>query len=70
MVVKTQRRGVHTRRQILILWQQRRRTQPTKPPTIREIAAAVGKSVSTTHRHVSILREQGVLDYTRAEGES
>lgn len=69
MVVRTQRRGENARRRILLLWQQRRRVQPDNPPTIREIATAIGLSVSTTHRHVRILRDSGVLDYTRDEDE-
>jgi predicted transcriptional regulator len=65
VVVRTQKRGELARRRILILFQQRRRAQPTKPPTIREYAKAIGLSVAATHRHVRILRDQGVLDYDR-----
>lgn len=61
--MRTQKRGDLARRRILLLWQQRRKAQPGKPPTIREIAKAIGMSVGATHRHVRILRDAGVLDY-------
>jgi DNA-binding Lrp family transcriptional regulator len=63
VVVRQQARGKEARRAIILLFQQRRRAQPgAKPPTIREIAAAVGLSVGATHRHVRILREAGLID--------
>lgn len=32
-----------------------------RPPTVREVAAAVGLSVAATHRHIEILTERGML---------
>jgi SOS-response transcriptional repressor LexA len=32
-------------------------------PTVREIAEAVGMSVSNTHRYLNILRDDGAIDW-------
>lgn len=60
MVVRTQARGELARTEIFKIidreWQFMRAA-----PTIREIAAEVGLSVATVHRHVSILIARGRL---------
>ena len=59
-MVVSQRRGDEAREKIYKAvddrWQQAR-----SAPTIREIAAEVGLSIATVHRHVSILIGRGVL---------
>lgn len=63
MVVKTQKRGVKARQEILALIRIRhsKASYDTPPPTIREIATAVGLSTATVHRHVGILIASGLL---------
>lgn len=34
-----------------------------RPPTVRELAAIIGKQVSTTAQHVKALRKKGCLVY-------
>lgn len=64
MVVKTQRRGVKARAEILALIRIRyaKADYSNPPPTIREIATAVGLSTATVHRHVGILIASGLLE--------
>jgi DNA-binding MarR family transcriptional regulator len=61
--VKTQARGVKARHEILALIRVRSE-HGTTPPTIREIAAAIGLSTATVHRHVGILIASGLLERT------
>jgi len=64
---RSQARGGTVRRQIILLLQQReaRGNQLQPPPTVREIAKAIDRSVASTHRHLSILTELGVIEKGR-----
>lgn len=66
---RSQARGGEVRRRIILLLQQReaRGNQLQPPPTVREIAKAIGRSVASTHRHIEVLTELGVLE-ARAPG--
>lgn len=57
-----QERGRRARVRILELLQKREGySKMTKPPTVREVAAAIGLSVAATHRHIEILTERGLI---------
>lgn len=34
-----------------------------QPPTVRELAVAMGGAVSTTHKDLVVLREQGLIEW-------
>lgn len=61
--MKTQKRGVERRLAILKYVRQRWVDAYSSSPTIRDIAAEVGASPATVHRHVRLLADQGLITY-------
>jgi DNA-binding IclR family transcriptional regulator len=66
--VRTQERGDRRREAIVAFI--RRRHDEGHAATIRDIAAHVGTSPSTVHRHVRVLAEQGLVTYRPNEARS
>jgi DNA-binding IclR family transcriptional regulator len=66
--VRTQERGDRRREAIVAFI--RRRHNEGHAATIRDIAAHVGASPSTVHRHVHVLAEQGIVTYRPNEARS